>query len=92
VYLQTHEVDYRPAKGRLEAWLKGQELCLVKAAEWTHWNFNNRPFWSVWVEVVGRRVCFETWGMHIYEDGEIVMVTKLEWVELKKGKKIDEPQ
>lgn len=85
MYLQTKEVDYRPAERRLELWLKKQGLGALHTSEWARWDFNNRPFWSVWALVVGEKVIAETWGLQIYDDGEVSMVTKLGWIESKWG-------
>ena len=80
MYIQTNEVDYRPALKRLKTWLIKKGLTMLSAAEWAHWKFNARPFWSTWVSVFGPEIGFETWGVQIYDEGEIILVTKRNWV------------
>jgi len=74
----TREVDYRPAEKALKLWLKAQGMGIMKCQEWNRWDFNNRPFWSVWGLVYGKanRVFTDFCGIHIYDDGEVLIVAK----------------
>jgi hypothetical protein len=73
----TTKYNYRPAKKRLKLWLKERGMRLIEANEWAYWAFSNRPFYSVWalVSTKKRRM---TWGLNIYDDGEILMISELE--------------
>jgi len=76
--LPDTNVDYREAEKALLTWLKGKDLGIMNCREWARWSYNDRPFWSVWGLVYGRKnslfssVC----GIHIYDDGEIIIVSK----------------
>ena len=77
LFSPTSIVDYRPAEKRLKSWLKAQGAFLVKTEGWAYWDFNNRPFWATWVKVSSKGG-HGMWGLHIYDDGEILIVSELE--------------
>ena len=79
-YTPAKKIDYRLAERRLKLWLKEQGLRMLEAKECAYWDLSSRPFWSVWALIVGEGT-YETWGLHIHDDGEILLATKLEWTE-----------
>ena len=76
LFSPTQAVDYRPAEKRLMGWLKEQGAFLIKTEGWAYWDFNNRPFWATWAEV-SVKGSWGMWGLHIYDDGEILIASKL---------------
>ena len=74
----TREVDYRGAEIKLIKWLKCQSMGIMNCREWNYWNYNTRPFWSVWGMVygIGNKVIADYCGIQIYDDGEIDIVAK----------------
>ena len=72
----TKEVDIKEAEKTLEAWLKGQSLGIMDCIAWERWSYNERPFWSVWGWVYGKgKRVFSTYcGIHVYDNGEVIIV------------------
>ena len=79
----TKEVDYRTAEKVLKLWLKTQGMGIMNCQEWARWNYNDRPFWSVWGLVHGsvNKIFTDFCGIQIYDDGEVQIITKNIWSE-----------
>ena len=77
----TSEVDYRQAERILELWLKTQGMGIMNCQEWSRWHYNNRPFWSVWGLVGTNTGSTNFCGIHIYDDGDVVIVAKDIWTD-----------
>lgn len=67
------------AERNLKTWLKRKRMRIVETREWCQWDYNKRPFWSVWAIVGGVDFIVKTMGIHIYDDGEILITSWLDW-------------
>jgi len=77
LFSPTKAIDYREAEIELKLWLKVRGIKLIEGKEWAYWNFNNRPFWSVWALLFGEKIDYGLYGFQIYDDGEILLITSL---------------
>lgn len=68
------EVDYRQAAETLRVWLAGKRYT-ARVDGWTRWTYGDKPFWSAWVEVIDAGWNHFTIGVHVYDDGEVAVVT-----------------
>lgn len=68
------DIDYRQAAKTLDAWLAEMKYN-ARVEGWTRWCYSSRPFWSAWVEVYDATLKHFTIGVHVYDDGEVAVVT-----------------
>lgn len=73
--------DIKQAEKRVRLWLKEHESYAPKAVDgipsffdWAYWTYSDRPFFSVYVNVWGRLAGIL--GFHIYDDGEVLLVSR----------------
>lgn len=70
----TRDVDHREAEIILRLWLKEQGLSCGYCKEWTKWYYGDIPFWSTWTEVISKKFIYSFCGIHIYDDGRVLIV------------------
>ena len=69
--------DLDAARKALEAWARARKYHIIDINGWTRWTYGECPFWSVWVEASGGDTFFfGELGLHIYDDGRVVCITK----------------
>ena len=55
-------------RARVKAWVKAHDQYVSHWGEFTR--LEGMDYWAVWISCVG-----EKWGIHVYDDGRIQLVT-----------------
>ncbi len=84
MYQPTKEVDYRDAEKVLKAFFREKKQYVDKAWNWARWTYGESPFWAVSCFITSRDDPFIKAGVHIHDDGRVVVVSSTEnWGEIE---------
>jgi len=73
---ETIEETQRRAKRALKLWMKEHVYHQVTNHSWTRWTYGERPFWTTYAFAVSSNCNPWLLGFNIYDDGEIVCVSR----------------
>ena len=76
------DIDYRDAEKTLKLYLKERNMGVTDCREWARWTYGDMPFWSVWAIVSTAAFHITLCGIHIYDDGRVLIVSQKSDIEL----------
>lgn len=65
----------------LEQWLKARHGYIHQEISWNYWTYTEKPFWAA---VISLDVCRGligfgyNYGFHIHEDGEVILIGRMD--------------